>query len=492
MANALQRMAARVLGLATEEDVRRIAESLLSDRDRIDQLPGWTLMSGSGDTVAPPELIQRIQQEAQAMWIKDPLLKQAVGVKRHFVLGGGISFTAEDPDIDQVLHTFWRDDLERMPMQLTDWFNSLQVGAELCLRFYPALNGMVRVRMIPLAEVADVITNPDDRHEIRFIRHKYSRREFNQAAMSYMEMPLDELIPGEEVLWLAVNKPSGWVRGISPLYAAIPWAKAYSEWLQDRVKLNKAKGAWAWIRKVTGGIAAVTAGAAKLAADIGGKVKSAVTGVDDSKAPPKPGSVITANQNVDWQVINAKVGADDAKEDGRALKLQVAAATNVFEHYFGDASVANLASAKAMELPMLRECEDLQDTMGWVLSHVFRRLLRAQVDAHRLPDKYSVTREVLNDGSVVEVTEQKATVDCPVDINFPPLRSEDRLQNTQAAEIEQRMGVKSDATLASELGVEDWEQERTRLFKQRQEQDARDQAQLSDQYPPFPDPGGKG
>lgn len=490
MANVLQRLVARSLGLLTREDLAAIAEAIDGRSDTVLNPSGYTLISGDG-TAVDPVTIKTIQTNAQAQWITDPLIKQAVGVKRHFVLGAGITFTAEDAEVDEALHEFWRDPIEKMPEQLEDWFNSLMVTSELCLRLFPAVNGQLRVRQIPFNEITDVITDPDDRNRLLYIRRQYVRREFRTESKQWVTTPQDDLIPGEEIIWVAINRAQGSARGISTLYAAIPWAKAYSEWLQDRVRLNKAKGAWAWIRKVTGGVAAVAAATTKLASDIAGKVRSAAASEEPTKAPPKAGSVITTNGNVDWSVINAKVNADDAKEDGRALKLQVASAVNVFEHYFGDASVANLASAKAMELPMLREYETLQGLMGRIIGQVFHRLLEAKVKAQRLPDTYTITREILRDGALVEETIEKPTLDCPVDINWSPLKTDDRLDRTKAAQIEHLMEIKSKATLASELGVEDWQQERAQIYREREEREARRREEASDEYPPFPVPGTK-
>lgn len=498
MVNLVQRMAARALGLATADDVRQILKEASIGRDDYNPLsePGYRLVTSLGSPVANPVALQKIQREAQDMSLTDPLIMQAVRIKRIFVLGAGITFKAEDPEIDKLLHAFWADELEKMPEQLEEWFDSLVIGSELCLRFYQALDGTVRVRLIPALEITDVVTHPEDRHVIEWVRRQYTVRVFNSESKLWSEHARDEWIPGEEILWLAVNKLPGWVRGVSQLYVAIPWARAYAEWLRDRMSINKSRGAWAWIRRVKGGLGAVAAAAGRLASDIGGAVKSAATAPEPTKAPPKPGSVITANEGVEWSTVNNKVDADNAKEDGRAIKLQVAAAVNVFEHYFGDASVANLASAKAMELPMLKEYEWWRAKLGWVLGQVFHRLLRAKVAAGRLSEEYQVLRQIVQDNDLVDETVTKATVDCPVDINWPALRIEDRKPTTEAAKLEQEMGVKSDATLASELGVEDWPQEQARLLQEKRARQAEERAQVSDDYPPFPgapdddDPGG--
>ncbi|MFO7172045.1 MAG: phage portal protein [Bacillota bacterium] len=485
-ANALQRLAARVFGLATRGDVEALAEAFSEQLQQL-QMPGWTLLSGgTGAEQAPPESIREIQREALVGWMRDPLLAQAVNIKRVFVLGPGISFTAEEPEIEKALREFWVDPGNRMQFAQVEWFESLAVCGELCLRFYEGQDGRVQVRLVPALEIQDVITDPDDRHVLRAVWRRYTYRVFDEQSRTWREEQRDELIPGEEVLFVAINKPPGWVRGVSPLYRALPWSKAYREWLEDRARINKAKGAWAWIRRVKGGPQALAGAAAKLAAEIGGRLRS-TPGETNSMPPPKPGSVINASEGVDWEVINAKIGADDAREDGRALRLMVAAATNVFEHYLlGDPSTGNLATAKSMELPMRREFEWWQGLMAWILRQVFRRVLEAQVRAGRLPETYTVTRQVYRDGRVVEVKEEKPTVDCFIDINFPALKTEDLLDMVKAAQLEQQMGIKSDATIASELGVEDWEAEKARILREQEERLVRERERMSQQYPPFP------
>ena len=41
------------------------------------------------------------------------------------------------------------------------------------------------------------------------------------------------------MLHYAVNRPIGAVRGEGDLTPILPWAKRYSEWLKDRVRLNR-------------------------------------------------------------------------------------------------------------------------------------------------------------------------------------------------------------------------------------------------------------
>jgi hypothetical protein len=97
------------------------------------------------------------------------------------------------------------------------------------------------------------------------------------------------------------------------------------------------------------------------------------------------------------------VGADDAKEDGRAIKLMIAAGSGIFEHYFGDPSTGNLATTRSMELPMVKKFEDRQRLFEGLFRKVFESVIESSVTAGVLP----------------------SDVDRTVEVSFPPIVPED-------------------------------------------------------------------
>jgi len=89
------------------------------------------------------------------------------------------------------------------------------------------------------------------------------------------------------------------------------------------------------------------------------KVKGGSQAVADAKAvyqdqTPAAGSMAIENLGADLQPIRTDSGARNAYEDGRQLKLQVASGVGIPEQYFGDISIGNLATAKTVELPMMK------------------------------------------------------------------------------------------------------------------------------------------
>src|SRR3972149_887224 len=121
---------------------------------------------------------------------------------------------------------------------------------------------------------------------------------------------------------LAVNKPLGATRGDGDLATALPWLAFYSDWLEDRVERNAA------LSKV------YYEGAVENAADVPDAQQR-------YKNPPADGSVVVHSASEKHEVRQPKIGADDAKADGFALKSMVAVGGNVPNFWLGDPGEGN-------------------------------------------------------------------------------------------------------------------------------------------------------
>jgi hypothetical protein len=257
------------------------------------------------------------------------------------------------------------------------------------------------------------------------------------------------------------------------------YLNSYKEWLEDRVKLNKARAAFAWKKKIKSTAAGVTTAVSGVLRTL----NKVVTGAE-RPAPPKTGGVIVENDAVEWSIVNSDVKADTASEDGRAIKLMICAGSGIFEHYFGDAKVANLASAKAMELPMLKMFEWRQKLFEEVFLSIFRRVIRAAVDSGVLPEKIKVTRQEGGKSHELEVPADQVSID----IDFPPLVLKELKDLTDALVKQVQEGFKSRQTAGMELGVEDWEQEKALMAAEEEERAEKQRQDDTNMFPPFRPP----
>ena len=136
---------------------------------------------------------------------------------------------------------------------------------------------------------------------------------------------------GGNVLHFAVNRPVGQVRGISDLAAILVWLERYDLWLEDRVRLNRYKGAYLWQVKVEG----------------------ALPGQLEAKRAqysrvPTSGSIIVTDGHETWSAVQPQIAADDAAADGKALRLMIAAGAGVPLHFLAEGEGANRATAREM------------------------------------------------------------------------------------------------------------------------------------------------
>jgi len=101
--------------------------------------------------------------------------------------------------------------------------------------------------------------------------------------------------------------------------------------------------------------------------------------------PPSPGSVIVTDETEQWTPVQPKIAAEDVKDDGKALRLMVAAGAGIPLHYLAEGESATRATAKEMVGPTVRHYERRQQFYGGVLVDVVVKMLyRARVQG-RLP-----------------------------------------------------------------------------------------------------------
>jgi len=153
-------------------------------------------------------------------------------------------------------------------------------------------------------------------------------------------------------LHFAVNKPVGCVRGEGDLAPVLQWLRRYDGWLRDRVRLNAAIHAFLWIVKVPTQL--VMKRRAELA------------------SPPVPGSVMVVHRaDEEWQAVAPSLHANDAGEDGRAIRWMIAAGgPGIGLVDLGEGEDSNLATARAMAEQRARWMRARQQYFGFVLASV--------------------------------------------------------------------------------------------------------------------------
>lgn len=423
---------------------------------------------------------QQVLATCHAAFQRNPVAKRAVHYVSAFVVGDGFNLTCKNKDVEKVLQDFIDDPDNAIREYERQAVIDLLVDGELFIRFFDETDKIVAVPMRPW-EVQYIHTDPGYFRRVeKYHFQPYSQRNVDDPQGAFPTPAFD--VPAKEMMHVAINRHSYELRGRPELYAALPWLRAHKEWQENRAKQNYYRGALIWWVKIMSAVPAVIA--AKLA---------------QYQRPPTPGSTVVTSDKEEWSALTNPVGAGDASEDGRQLKIMALnAIAGIPEYMTGDGENANLATTKSQQLPVLKTFAEFQTIMlEQVWLPMFRRVLQTAIDAGTLAEE---VEEQDSDGDPVpqEAPEDKperldplaapqapkempakriATLDA-FDVQYEPVGENEPFTLAQALDVATTNGWASNQTASTEMGF-DWAIEQKRIRRERkQEMDAMQRGEI--------------
>lgn len=310
-----------------------------------------------------------VVENCHAAYHRNPVAKRAVDLTRQFVVGKGHTVNAQNKKVQQVIDDF-RANLENNITGFDRTFvQDLQIDGELFVRFHAdKASGQVVIAAIAPWHITDIKTDPGFIRRVEYYHEYYTWQ--NSSDPTGTSIQIDNQIPAADVLHVAINNHSYELRGRPDLFVILPWLKAHKDWIEDRARQNKWRGALLWWVKIAG--AAPGTIAAKVA---------------QWKRPPTPGSAYVSSDKEEVTALTNPVNAGDASEDGRQIRMMSAIGMGLAEYMLGDGENANLATATAQQLPALWKFSDGQELMReMVWTPIYKRVIQVAVDAGLLPE----------------------------------------------------------------------------------------------------------
>lgn len=212
------------------------------------------------------------------------------------------------------------------------------------------------------------------------------------------EGPPSEKVEDGLVYHVRINRIGRTQFGTPPWAASLRFFSAMNTLTEAHVAMAQARATWIAKRVRKGGPSSVVAGAnaalsqtGELAASrlFGGAVtEGTVTQTDaaartsrTSLAPPTPGALWVENEADRLESLNLSSGAGEAHTTAQIVRAPIAAAAQFGQHYLGDASDANLATATSLELPTQFNIGAWQETheqmLRWFVDLVIQEAVRA-------------------------------------------------------------------------------------------------------------------
>ena len=333
-----------------------------------------------------PSTYLEIHNQVYETYNANPLAFAIIELTTSFVLGEGITVSASNPRVQQIIDDFWHHPENRMDERIYSLCTELSLYGEQFMHFFVnKYDGSVIIRQIDPSLIDEIETDPEDIEKpLRYHRRPISQIMAGGDPPSQMaQFPVLEegqgtwFKAGDDVVHIAINKVSNAKRGKSDLATLLPWLRRYKDWLIDRTRINKFKSAFLWDVKLSG---------------------SDKKTLDRKKMeyanPPEPGSVIIHNEMETWSAVEPKISAHDASEDGRAIKLMVAVGATLPEHYLSNGDSANRATATAMSLPTLLKFKRRQRIVRYMLQLIVDRVLKEAQKAGKIGPRLSLAYEI--------------------------------------------------------------------------------------------------
>ncbi len=353
------------------EEIIREATQQVEDQLKLED-KGWlNLSQTTGEVVTEAERVLNVKL-SRLYYTKDPLGAQSVRLWTDYTFGPGLTWKAKDDQTQKVLTAFWNAPINQPVLSVRGQRKSSDkdlVDGEIFFALFLGAKGQAAIRRIDPLEITEIITDPDDVENVLYYKRLWSDRLSTPHTSIYRSTTNIKGEPTTDLQGQTVSHTDDALvyhltfrtitqRGNPLLLPALDWIKQYRRFLASRIAIMLALARFAWKTKVAGGQTAV----------------NAIKAITDDKEI-NAGSQLLENMGSDTQPIKTDSGARNAYQDGRQIKLQVAAAVGIPEQYFGDISIGNLATAKTVELPMMKMFQSYQAVWADTYRDIFQLVL---------------------------------------------------------------------------------------------------------------------
>ncbi|WP_426566392.1 hypothetical protein ACPPVT_07550 [Angustibacter sp. McL0619] len=467
--------------LRREQDTNLLLTESLADAELALEDRGWVELTARSAVVFSRAGLKSAAHVGRVMAVTNTLIRRGVALRIAYVWGDGVQVAARSgegakQDVNAVIQEFLDDEGNRAAFTGEQAHEenerALATDGNLGIAFFTKpRTGRVQVRTISFDEIEDVICNPDDKDEPWFYERRWtsrqvvtdltgtSTRDVEQRAyypaLGYRPATKRGTINSVEVRWdtpvllVSVNRLNDWSFGIGDVYTALPWARAYREFMADWAQLVKALSQFAWRVSSKGKTRAT-----KAAQELRDRTQAAGNAAFGTESGA--GASLSATDSYQLEAI-PKTGATIDSESGRPLAALVAAGLDLpVTMLLGDPGVTGArATAETLDEPQRLSMEARRQRWAEVYRRVTGYVIAESVRAPAGALKGAIGRDEFGR----EVVTLTGDVDATVTVEFPPLDKIDPLARVQAITEAEGTGKMPPLTtvrlLLQALGVDD-------------------------------------
>lgn len=369
---------------------------------------GWKKIGSDDENTLTREALVQAAQDGRALAVAHPLVRRGVSLRTSYVHGqGGPQLSVEldgEQDVNAVVQAWWeaRENQTALtgPEARTRLERALSTDGNVFIAcFTNPQTGDVTNRTIPLEQITEIISNPDDRVQVWFYQRTYTRKPepFSTVeetvtvlhpALSYAPALKPHTIAGMPVLWdqpvrhVKVNDLDGWPYGIGDTFSIAPYARGYRDFLNDWLKLMKSLSQFAWRGTAEGK-------RAQRARQALSRAQQGVPGNDHSV-----GAAYVSQPGENLEAI-PKSGATIDADSGRPILAMIAAGLDVPVTMLStDPGITGARStAETLDKPMMLAMRARQDVWSAVFIDIAEYRIEQAIRAPQGPLNGQVVRD---------------------------------------------------------------------------------------------------
>lgn len=389
---------------------------------------GWDNVQGASLGDPAPRSSRNVARNTKRnlqKFMEDGYIQGGIRLHTDFVFGRGIDVPKCDSDeIQEVVNDLWwsprnqRNLFSFRAQQKRHKETLLSGELNLLIKIDPKTSA-IQIYPIDPQDIEEVITDPEEPSRQAYFLVKHGARKWDFASnqwaipeeakkvlhrsMRYklLEASQEEIDRGL-VYHVGLNEFFGANRGASFIQAIYDAADEAQAMADDGAALSHANAEVGWKNKILKG-----------GKNVMDKILAFWRTKTDGSNPARAAASDYAENDAlsRYWVTQRDTGAHYRKEDMRALKLYLFAGLGFGEHYMGDASTGNLATATAMELPVVKMIQGEQRMWESVFCDIIDFAIDVAVLTGRLAGKIKDADEA--DTETVE--------DGTYQLTFPPI-----------------------------------------------------------------------
>lgn len=330
---------------------------------------GWRKLTGNSERELVSTTQERMIEIAYWLWETNPMAGWMIDLMVAFVLGEGLPYEADDPDVKKILDDFWDNPVNRMGVFFPKHVAELGIFGEL---MFPAITAQQTGRLytgyIDPAQIDRVVTDPENVKMIIGVTLKSTAdgpgRQYKtilpdeaEYVLSPAAQALRESFADGECFFFSINNVTNSPRGRSDLIRVADWLDAYEQFLFDYADKWPLLNSFLWDLQVNGGDSAEVEKQLKL-------------------ITKKSGSTYAHNENVKLTAITPDLKAVDAEAGARLLRNHILGSQSIPEHWFGGGGDVNRATAGEMSAPIFKMLSMRQKVVKTILEDLFTHAIR--------------------------------------------------------------------------------------------------------------------